>query len=957
MRCATSIGRVGGLAVALGIGISIANGVASAAPSDSSKSSSEQPSSSDTASSSATDASNTSASATDATSNAVAEGAAATADPTATPAATSDAAKADTADEASAPDDATGSTSRPSDTQSEERNANNPKNNKPSRRSAAAAARTAASSDLRPRSTADTPESSPDLGTADIDAPTTRATAVRPLTSASDTTQATILTTDAAPRVPTDAAPQVEADATTTADEPSTMASGVASIVGLTPTDPSAPAAPVPAPVESPMAWVMTAAARRQLQTSTTSTAPAAVGTSQTVAGTQTFAALAAADPVNSPPESSGVTEGAPDTTTGAIAGALNVTDPDGDSITYTVANAPAGGELALNADGTFTYTPTLRTRLAAGATLPSDFDNFSVNASDGQATTNIPVTVEIYSGQMMPEGLSPLGTPTPEGTFTVGAGPTAMTTYGNTLYVANSAAGTVSAVDLTTGQVLSATPVAAAPFALAVSPDGQRLYSANSAGNSVSVIDTASGANLINIPAGAPYGVAASPTGDYIYATGIIFNSVQVIDAATYVTVASIPVGTTPIGIVVNDTGDRLFVANRSSNTVSTIDATTNQVIGTTAVGVMPQQLALSEDGSRLYVTNTGDGTVSVLDTQTLANIATIPVGPSPNAITLSRDGSLAYVVNGNNTLSVIDTATNTKVTGTVPIEAGGFGGVAVGPDDSQFYVANSNANTVRAVSLIHVDPPPATADPGTGPLFEDFTGPADSPPNPTVFNRDVGIGGPGVVSVYTDRPSNVSVDGNGNLVLTARRETVTDPIFGTWNYTSGGINTKDKLEFTYGTLSARVQFPTGQGLHPTFALFGSDIDEIGWPNAGEIDIFEMVNGPASSGSVLHGPGFYSVSAPAPVDVSDGFHTVWVRWEPDKITTGIDDQITKVFTPDDLPPGAPWTFNDRSMYAVLSYEVGGAIPPDSSTQFPASIVVDWISYEPLAQPAGVTGL
>ncbi len=432
-----------------------------------------------------------------------------------------------------------------------------------------------------------------------------------------------------------------------------------------------------------------------------------------------------------------------------------------------------------------------------------------------------------------------------------------------------------------------------------------------------------------------------------------MIFNSVMVSDAATGATVAMVPVGVTPVGVTVNTSGTRVYVANRGSGTVSTIDAATNQVIGTTAVGASPQQLALSADGNRLYVTNTGDGTVSVMDTQTLANIATVPVGPGPNAITLSRDGSLAYVVNGNDTMSVINTATNTKVTGTVPIQAGAFGGVTVGPDGTA-YVANSSGNAVRAVSLVHVDPPPLTGDPGAGPLFEDFSGPAGAEPDPSVFNRESGFGGAGVVSINTLDPANGSLDGNGNLVITARNEPVQDQWGNTWNYTSTGYDTKDKFEFTYGTVSTRVKVPAGQGLHTTIALFGSDIDQIGWPNAGEVDIFELYNSPASSGSALHGPGHYNVDAPAPVNVADGqFHTVWVKWEPNKITTGIDDQVTRVFTPDDLPPGAPWTFNDRSMYLVYSLEVGGSTQPDATTPFPSSIVVDSLEYEPLTQSTG----
>jgi YVTN family beta-propeller protein/VCBS repeat-containing protein len=749
------------------------------------------------------------------------------------------------------------------------------------------------------------------------------------------------VTTDnptAATTLTTEPATLTAADATTPADT-STM-EGVASVVGLTTTtDPQDPAAPVPAPIESPVAWVMTAAARRQLETTTTSTAPATVDTSQTLASPTTFAAAAVADP-DAPPQSPGATVGAPDPTTGAITGTLNFMDPDGDPITYSVTTPPAGGTVAVAPDGTFTYTPTQLTRLNAGSTLTPDYDQFTVAASDGQLTATMPVSLNVYSGQM-----STSTTP-----ITVGYGPTAMAVSGDRLYVANTVGNSVSVLDANTGTPLTTLPVGARPSGLAVSPNGQTLYVANQSSNTVSAYSTTTGASLGNIPVAAPQGLAINPAGDRLYVSSIATNRVYAINPVTGATVATIATGATPVGIAVSGDGTRVYVANRGSNTVSTIDAATNRVIGTTAVGTLPQQVALSADGTRLYVTNTGSGDVSVIDTTTGANIATVPVGPSPNGIALSRDGSLAYVVNGNNTMSVIDTASNTKVTGTARAETGTLGYVAVSPDGNHIYVSNSSGNTLRSISLIHVDPPPVTGNPGTGPLFEDFNGPAGAPPNPALWRYMLGAGGSdGQLQAFTNSPANASLDGNGDLVITARQQPVTDQYGNTWPYTSAWLDTQNKFEFTYGTVEARIDLPAAQGLHPTFWLLGSDYDQVGWPQAGEIDILDQFNDAAHAGSGLHGPGYYEVTTQAPIDVTDGFHTFWVRWEPNKITTGVDDTAYAVYTPDSLPPGTPWTFNDRSMYIILDLAVGGiGGPPDATTQFPQSMVVDWVRYTPL---------
>lgn len=72
------------------------------------------------------------------------------------------------------------------------------------------------------------------------------------------------------------------------------------------------------------------------------------------------------------------------------------------------------------------------------------------------------------------------------------------------------------------------------------------------------------------------------------------------------------------------------------------------------------------------MYIVNKGNNTVSVINTTTNTVIATIPVGASPDQVTILPDGTFAYVTNQvDNTVSVIDIATN-MVIATIP----GFNG-----------------------------------------------------------------------------------------------------------------------------------------------------------------------------------------------------------------------------------------------------------------------------------------
>ncbi len=99
-------------------------------------------------------------------------------------------------------------------------------------------------------------------------------------------------------------------------------------------------------------------------------------------------------------------------------------------------------------------------------------------------------------------------------------------------------------------------------------------------------------------------------------------------------------------------------------------------------------------------YVTNATDNTVSVIDTASNMVVGTpIPVGNAPVGVAVTPDGIHVYVANsGSNTVSVIHTATNTVVT-TVPVGTTP-NAVAVTPDGAQVYVSNYGSNNVSVIA-----------------------------------------------------------------------------------------------------------------------------------------------------------------------------------------------------------------------------------------------------------------
>lgn len=228
-----------------------------------------------------------------------------------------------------------------------------------------------------------------------------------------------------------------------------------------------------------------------------------------------------------------------------------------------------------------------------------------------------------------------------------------------------------------------------------------------------------------------------------------------------------------------------------------------------------------------------------------------------------------------------------------------------------------------------------------------EEFTGPAGESPDPTKWRFDVGEDwGNSQLEYDTARPENVSLDGEGHLVITARAES-----YGGREFTSGRINTRGFFARERGRFEARIRLPTGRGIWPAFWLLGANFGEVGWPACGEIDIMEYRGQePNTLHGSLHGPGYSGGNAVTGAIEVEGeglhldFHVYGVEWDVERITWTLDGEPLRTATPDDLPAGAPWVF-DHPFFVILNVAVGGNFvgPPDETTTFPQSMLVDWV--------------
>ncbi len=229
-----------------------------------------------------------------------------------------------------------------------------------------------------------------------------------------------------------------------------------------------------------------------------------------------------------------------------------------------------------------------------------------------------------------------------------------------------------------------------------------------------------------------------------------------------------------------------------------------------------------------------------------------------------------------------------------------------------------------------------------------DEFDLPNGSSPDSNKWGFDLGADkwGNDELEYYTFRTNNVRIE-NGKLVIEARRE-----IMGTKNYTSARLLTKGKGSWLYGRVEARIKVPRGQGIWPAFWMMATNIDEVGWPDGGEIDIMEnMGREPQAVHGTIHGPRYSGAGGvggqiilPDKAAFADNFHVFAVEWETNRIRWFVDDKAYFTATPESLPKGSKWVFTSPQ-FLLLNVAVGGGWPgnPDAKTEFPQRMLVDYV--------------
>jgi beta-glucanase (GH16 family) len=220
-----------------------------------------------------------------------------------------------------------------------------------------------------------------------------------------------------------------------------------------------------------------------------------------------------------------------------------------------------------------------------------------------------------------------------------------------------------------------------------------------------------------------------------------------------------------------------------------------------------------------------------------------------------------------------------------------------------------------------------------------------APGTPDPARWNREIGYIANDEKQYYTSRSENARIE-DGVLVIEARRERRMG-----YDYTSARLNTKGRAEFLYGKVEIRAKLPTGRGTWPALWMLGANIDGVGWPACGEIDVMENVGfdpqtivASVHTAAYNHTLGTHKNATTTLAAPWADFHVYAAEWYPDRVDAFVDGQ--KYFTFRNEGAGSrTWPF-DKPQFVILNLAIGGTwggMKGIDDSLFPHRLLVDYV--------------
>jgi len=176
-------------------------------------------------------------------------------------------------------------------------------------------------------------------------------------------------------------------------------------------------------------------------------------------------------------------------------------------------------------------------------------------------------------------------------------------------VYVSRVAADSAARDNLPSESFTTMVPVGPEASQVRISPDGATAYIGNQDAGTITFLDVASGQPFDTVAVdGSVLTIGLRPDGRRLYALTDYYG-VYVIDVATRSVIDSIPptlTGALLTGVAFHPSAPRMYIAARDAGTVTVIDTRSDFVLTSYAVnGGRTQNVAVAKDGSELYATD----------------------------------------------------------------------------------------------------------------------------------------------------------------------------------------------------------------------------------------------------------------------------------------------------------------------------------------------------------------
>ena len=187
-----------------------------------------------------------------------------------------------------------------------------------------------------------------------------------------------------------------------------------------------------------------------------------------------------------------------------------------------------------------------------------------------------------------------------------------------------------------------------------------------------------------------------------------------------------------------------------------------------------------------------------------------------------------------------------------------------------------------------------------------------------------------------------------DGKLVTRCIKNTIAEE--GDVDMISGAIESSDKMYFTYGRVEGRLRTTPHVGNFPAFWLMPQD-NSAGWPNAGEIDIWEQIDTENKTYHTVHTHCTYDLHLALPNSGSThtnaaDYHVITLDWTPELLTWYVDG--TKAFSyaktnQSYLLENGQWPY-DKPFYLILNQSVGnGSWAKNCDVNFEYETLFDYV--------------